>query len=835
MNRDIGMRRVLLSGAGLVSLAVATSFPDAAFAQKGSFLKPVTDWSVTKMEGSSGAYCTMARRFQYNAILTIAQNQRAESTFALDFQRPILKSRQSLEVVLDPGAGQQRTFAVSPISNQAFVAKLGYDPNFFSALKSTGYLRVTIDGQPYNFNLSDIDDGRFKLNSCVSALMPDVQREPLPAISAQEPRVAVAPSTPVTRQPADSVAPSYREADQIEQEIAALRKQVDEMAAHNKVMADKAAARQEIAKAPVAVSTPMPEPIDLIPEVIKEPVSEIAKVVPKTVLKAPNPSVNAQEVNLLAAQVNRLRQDNFKLEQRLAEAQSAANSEIGARNVKHQSQLDDLRSKNKMLQEELEAVYATQAQASVAASEVASKRERDLLALSNAQKETLNALEQEVLSLKQKNDAQAKEIVALAAQSVEVETLRQELAVLSQEKMQLEQQNATNGGQLDMVAGLQKQVMALTTQKAALAGELKVLQQGDAQDNAAFDALELENKNLKLALAQTKADMAVMAERQKSLELAAGEGNAQADALYQKELAQKTGMIDALAGENTALKDQLDQVQMLLVSQNITFVSDVAVSEVVEPAAQAVASVASVETEAFPISETVVERGGLTQAQREELEMKARMKAEQAALDTQALTPPPAPLEVRRAEDQLAGFKTVEEDGRVVDARVPDVQTVSEAAPAAGGTLYQAALPVPELLAIVNPGSRAKLVEKNSGPGQVAYQWTSNEIYGSAEQQPLRSAYQFDVKVQEYLERTQKRCPGDFAIVPDGSFEQGNVRIDSYDVACIGAGVSSSAALLFYNDAAGTFTAFAHEAPTDRLDAAIESREKIVGAVVSGS
>jgi regulator of replication initiation timing len=394
--------------------------------------------------------------------------------------------------------------------------------------------------------------------------------------------------------------------------------------------------------------------------------------------------------------------------------------------------------------------------------------------------------------------------------------------------MQLEQKAVDNGGQLDMVASLQKQVMALTTQKAALSGELKVLQQGDVQENAALGALELENTNLKMALAQTKADMAVMSEQQKSLELAASESGDMADAHYQEALAQKTGVIDALSGENNALKDQLDQVQMLLVSQNITS------GEQAVAVAKMPAPVDDVTTEAFPISEVVVEKSGLTQAQRDEFEMKARMKSEQMALDAQAFTPPPAPLELRQAEDQLAGFNTIEQDGRVVNAAASAGKTLSKPRALVDAVVYQAALPVPELLAVVNPRSQAKLVEKNSGPGQVAYQWTSDEIYGSAEQQPLASAYQFDGKVQEYLERTQKRCPGDFAIVPDGSFERGNIRVDSYDVACIGAGVSSSAALLFYNDA-GTFTAFAHEAPTERLDDAIESRERIVNAVVSGS
>ena len=44
-------------------------------------------------------------------------------------------------------------------------------PRFFSALEKTGFLRIEIAGKSYNFNLSDIDSGSFRLASCLASMV----------------------------------------------------------------------------------------------------------------------------------------------------------------------------------------------------------------------------------------------------------------------------------------------------------------------------------------------------------------------------------------------------------------------------------------------------------------------------------------------------------------------------------------------------------------------------------------------------------------------------------------------------------------------------------------
>ena len=87
--------------------------------------------------------------------------------------------------------------------------------------------------------------------------------------------------------------------------------------------------------------------------------------------------------------------------------------------------------------------------------------------------------------------------------------------------------------------------------------------------------------------------------------------------------------------------------------------------------------------------------------------------------------------------------------------------------------------------------------------------------------------------MQAYLEKTEKRCSGDFAIVPSASSIQGVDRIESYEVACIGAGADSAASVLFFSQN-GTFTAVAHETPTANMQTAMDVRDQIMKSV-SGS
>lgn len=122
-------------------------------------------------------------------------------------------------------------------------------------------------------------------------------------------------------------------------------------------------------------------------------------------------------------------------------------------------------------------------------------------------------------------------------------------------------------------------------------------------------------------------------------------------------------------------------------------------------------------------------------------------------------------------------------------------------------------------------------VDTQSDAHKAVYQWESNQIYGSLEQSPLPDSLSFEPRIQEYLEMTEERCDGEFAIIPDDSRQQGPARVDSYDIACIGKDVSSSASLLFIKKD-NTFSVIAHEAAPENMETAMSLREKLISLMM---
>lgn len=200
MSRSL-FRRYLIQGLCVAALGSAGGFYafSSALGQKGNVFDPDTQWSVSQIGGQGlegDSYCAVARRFEHNAILTIARNAQGESSLAVDFQTPQFPANHALPVTLDPGAGEQRQFDVQPVSGAAFVVRLGADTKFFESLTRTGLLRVETLGQSYHFNLADLDKGEFKLNGCVNDLP-----QPLPVAQA----VAPPPAMPVESVQSESV------------------------------------------------------------------------------------------------------------------------------------------------------------------------------------------------------------------------------------------------------------------------------------------------------------------------------------------------------------------------------------------------------------------------------------------------------------------------------------------------------------------------------------------------------------------------------------------------------------------------------------------------------
>ena len=189
-------------------------------------------------------------------------------------------------------------------------------------------------------------------------------------------------------------------------------------------------------------------------------------------------------------------------------------------------------------------------------------------------------------------------------------------------------------------------------------------------------------------------------------------------------------------------------------------------------------------------------------------------------------------LAVSQSKDPFAEIK--EEPSGSVTLSMPKSPPAPEAIAVPKG--YAPSFTVENILARANvvQGNQVELVETVSGPENTVYQWKTNDVFGSSEQKPLSSEGQFETYVQAYLEKTQARCQGDFAIVPDNTMQHGGRRIDSYEVACVGPAVSSSASLLFFSEG-DTFTVVAHETSTDQMATAMSIRDRVLQSITTDS
>lgn len=163
------MRIQSLALATTLALFSSSAITASSFAQKGSVLQPESAWAVKRLnDNTPEAYCALARRFNNGVILTLAQNERYEASFALDFPQDSFDAAERYAITLDPGAGEQRQFKVKPAaSGKAFVIRFGHDQKFMTSLANTGYLRVVIGDASYNFNLADIDIGQQQMDTCL--------------------------------------------------------------------------------------------------------------------------------------------------------------------------------------------------------------------------------------------------------------------------------------------------------------------------------------------------------------------------------------------------------------------------------------------------------------------------------------------------------------------------------------------------------------------------------------------------------------------------------------------------------------------------------------------
>lgn len=154
---------------GLFLTAAAMTHAQAA---GQTVLAPTGNWAISKIEKEKqgGSYCTLSRKYENGAVLSLARNETEEYSLALDFQKPTFQKDRALKINLQPGPGQLRAYDMMPTSERAVVVRLGWDEGFFNALDKSQQMKVTLGEQSYAFAMPEIARGQADLKECMDGL-----------------------------------------------------------------------------------------------------------------------------------------------------------------------------------------------------------------------------------------------------------------------------------------------------------------------------------------------------------------------------------------------------------------------------------------------------------------------------------------------------------------------------------------------------------------------------------------------------------------------------------------------------------------------------------------
>ncbi|MBI4031749.1 MAG: hypothetical protein HY370_08715 [Proteobacteria bacterium] len=323
----------------------------------GTVLQPVSQWSVSKIASradDNNSYCAMARRYGGDTILTMARNSLQETSMAIDFQKNMLDSGQSYNIVLDAGFGQQRTFDLQPVSGKAIVVRMGRDEAFYDALERSGSLKFVVGDSAYSFSMPDIAEGQMQMQGCTASLAGPAAGDTVNAGSSMTPEMPSSPVAAVDRQTAtDGVSAAGMEADALREENARLRSALERER--------RSFENQYMNQSGSSAASELAEKVRILESenvVLKQKVSSV----PQQISAAPPPSCSApdtlaqdalaRDLQSLRAENDRLRSEVQSLNARVAQAQSAAAPAMSAADKQTLAEVGQLRGRVQTLEAE---------------------------------------------------------------------------------------------------------------------------------------------------------------------------------------------------------------------------------------------------------------------------------------------------------------------------------------------------------------------------------------------------------------------------------------------------------------------------------------------------
>lgn len=850
------IRHLLLSTVMCGSVALMSSASWSQTAPKVTY-NPQGDWAVTRMAAKGAGkvpYCTMARRFGNNVILTFARNAQDETSVALDFQPKTLAKGQSYYVTLTAGANEKRAFDVTPVSDKAMVIRLGQDPKFHQALSQSGVLNADVAGLQFEYNVPDMAKGDQDLSGCVGSIVePAAGGVSKPAQTAQADETVVrraaddilaAPVTSrVVANPPAAVVLSAggSEMESLREENLRLKNALErERREYEDRFMRESAGSSQVSEVMEKLKLLEKENGDL-----KYQLADARSMTPKTgaAPKADVPSCVPADPRQGAA-LSALRDENARLKADIAAQKTAmVQLEMQADQAKAdggkmaadegvinrmQSRIDELAAQNSKLQSDLtsaqasaSAAPAVSAEGSISVAQLRSveaqlssvEKERDSLRtqiekMGTGKEDGLLRLSGSDWNLEQAtrryNEAE-REIRRLGSQ---LEQARTQCSVEKKEieYMLFDPEIATQQ-QISKLMTLESEVNAARDALAKKDGEVDARIKGYEQKIAQLEAETQKSRSSDAELAALRNELSVAkqaaAERIAALQGQIQTGKESSTRDLTAQLARANAEKDQMAQRIAALESNKAQLEARTVAaiQPAAGTPRVAVQEM-DIASASVMSPQTVQAE--PIGEPEPLRPG---------QVSSRVE-------------PPAPIAL--APKSAVPADTFQPTQGVAQAAAPRPVSAPASnlitADVLSGQLRQAGLALT---------GNVKRVDNISGPAFVAYSWDASGLFGSAEQKPMANAEQFQPMVNQYLDKTKSRCTGDFAVSPVPNMPPpSGIQVASYEIACIGPdGNGSSAALAFYGKD-GLFTSVAHESGMDAMDMAMDARDRVLASVV---
>jgi hypothetical protein len=131
-------------------------------------LAPESEWSVSRV-GGVVPYCTVARKYNHNIVLSFAENANHNLAIGFDFQANKLDPNAVYDVGVETESGTGASFNVHPIGPTAFILGLEDDSVLRNQLWATSNLKISIGEDLYTVGTQGFREGRDLLQSCLTS------------------------------------------------------------------------------------------------------------------------------------------------------------------------------------------------------------------------------------------------------------------------------------------------------------------------------------------------------------------------------------------------------------------------------------------------------------------------------------------------------------------------------------------------------------------------------------------------------------------------------------------------------------------------------------------